>query len=107
VPDIPAEQSTNRSEHIHSERCPIDPSAHTYSGFILRSPVVSGWPDLGFEAYSEALLDEESEAQASLVRRSIRRSSDILICIFQDDIQTVDIHEHPETIHFRRIHGVL
>ena len=29
-----------------------------------------------------------------------RLGEDILLCLFEGDIQTVDIHEHPETIHF-------
>jgi hypothetical protein len=29
-----------------------------------------------------------------------RLGEDILLCLFEGDIQTFDIHEHPETIHF-------
>ena len=29
-----------------------------------------------------------------------RVAPDILLCIFEGDIQTVDIHEHPDVIHF-------
>lgn len=80
------------------------PSAKTYSGFLLRSPVVTGWPNLGVEAYTQAVAASEGylpqEVLPAKCLRFDRVGVDVLLCIFEGEIKTVDIHEHPETIHF-------
>jgi len=80
------------------------PASKIYSGFLLRSPVVSGWPNLGVEAYSQAVpvTDDYVPAGISPVKRLRfdRVGEDVLICLFDGEIKTVDIHEHPDTIHF-------
>jgi hypothetical protein len=81
------------------------PSAGVYSGFLLRSAVVSGWLNLGVEGYTQAVSPDEAAnytiaaAPAPLLRRE-RLAPDILFCLFEGDVQTVDIHEHPDAIHF-------
>ena len=80
------------------------PNAPVYSGFMLRSPVVSGWPNLLVEAYNQAvpLGDDYLPAgitPAKLVRLD-RLGEDVLLCLFEGEIKTIDIHEHAETIHF-------
>ncbi len=81
------------------------PAAKVYSGFLLRSPVVAGWLDLGVEGYTQAVNPSEaanyviSASPAPLLRMD-RVAPDILLCIFEGDVQTVDIHEHPDVIHF-------
>jgi hypothetical protein len=81
------------------------PTAPVYSGFLLRSPVVSGWPNLGVEGYDVVVPDDEATnyiptAPPITMLRMERLSNDILLCIFDGAIQTVDIHEHPDAIHF-------
>jgi hypothetical protein len=76
------------------------------SGFLLRSPVVTGWPHLGVEAYTQIIPDSEAKnyrqqtVSPTKRLRFDRLGEDILLCLFEGDIRTVDIHEHPETIHF-------
>jgi hypothetical protein len=76
------------------------------SGFFLRSPGVTGWPHLGVEAYTQVIPDSEAEnyrqqtVSPTKRLRFHRLGEDILLCLFEGDIRTVDIHEHPETIHF-------
>jgi hypothetical protein len=76
------------------------------SGFLLRSPVVTGWPHLGVEAYTQVIPDSEATNYRQQTvpptkrLRFDRLGEDILLCLFEGDIRTVDIHEHPETIHF-------
>jgi hypothetical protein len=83
----------NSSEHI--------PEAPAYCGFLLRSPVVSGWPQIGVDAYTEVQdSDQEKKDAKAKCLRMDRLGKDILICLFEGDIEMVEIHEHPETVHF-------
>ncbi len=75
------------------------------SGFILRSPVVTRWPNLQVDAYSEAVppgsaADHVPAQQTATVLRKERLGEEVLICLFEGQIQTVDIHEHAEAIPF-------
>lgn len=80
------------------------PESAIYSGFLLRSPVVSGWPNLGVEAYSQAVPENDGYVPDGITPvkrlRFDRVGEDILLCLFAGEIKTVDIHEHPDTIHF-------
>jgi hypothetical protein len=82
------------------------PKPPTYSGFLLRSPVVTGWPHLGVKAYTQPIPDSEASNYRQLAvpptkrLRLDRLGEDILLCLFEGDIQTVEVHEHPEAIHF-------
>lgn len=80
------------------------PPATIYSGFLLRSPVVSGWPNLGVEAYSQAVPEKDGYLPDGITPvqrlRFDRVGDDVLLCLFAGEIKTVDIHEHPDTIHF-------
>jgi hypothetical protein len=76
-----------------------------YSGFLLRSPLVTGWPHLGVEAYTEVVPvgDDDYLPQGISPAQRLRLDrlgEDVLLCLFKGEIKTVDIHEHPETIHF-------
>jgi hypothetical protein len=71
-----------------------------YSGFLLRSPVVAGWPHLGVEAYVEAIAKDVKPTGAAKRLRFDRLGEDILLCLFEGDMRTFDIHEQPEALHF-------
>ncbi len=71
------------------------------SGFLLRSDVVKGWPDLLVEGYSKLIADDNPTTQTPLkMLRMERMSPNILLCLFQGLVQTVDIHQKPEALHF-------
>jgi hypothetical protein len=97
--------SSHMAQDTDHREAAVLPGAKVYSGFLLRSPVVAGWPDLGVEGYAQAVDPSQaanyviSAAPAPLLRMD-RVGTDILLCIFEGDIQTVDIHEHPDVIHF-------
>jgi len=81
------------------------PEPRACGGFLLRSHVVSGWPHLGVEAYTRAIPTGEAANYVPSVPparklRMARLGEDILLCLFEGDVQAVDIHEHPEAIHF-------
>lgn len=72
------------------------------SGFLLRSDVVSGWPGLLVDGYGEIINDttfEPNNTPLPLLRVE-RLAPNILFCLFAGELQTVDIHQQPEMLHF-------
>jgi hypothetical protein len=68
----------------------------TRTGFIMRSDVISGWPDMVIEGYS---CDPKS-ADIPLVLHQTLLSENVVLCIFEGEIDHVVMHLRPETIHF-------
>jgi hypothetical protein len=73
----------------------LDPAAHTvaYSGFLVRSDAVAGWPDL------RVVATNSRGAPVDPVR-SEQRSANILLCLFGEEIATVSIRQPEQTLHF-------
>ena len=69
-------------------------STGIFSGFIMRSAVLSGWSSLEVNGYSD--LDGEVELPK---RRMSSLSDQVLLCIFEGSINMVAIHEPPEALH--------
>ena len=72
-----------------------------WTGFVLRSAVVRGWPGLQARAWGKVAGDAASD-ELSLIRMD-RLSPNVLMCIFTDpggEMAAVDIQEKPETVHF-------
>ena len=76
----------------------------TITGCILRSQVVSGWPDLLVDAYDTVVEDlgfiAPDEANPLVRLRMEKLAPDVLICLFKGEVKTVDIHQTPEGMHF-------
>lgn len=76
----------------------------TITGCILRSEVVSGWPNLLVDAYDRVVDDigfialEEATPLNRL--RMEKLAPDVLICLFKGEVKTLDIHQEPEGMHF-------
>ena len=68
------------------------------TGFIMRSEVVSGWPDLQIDGLPDAATDPKQNPLKVL--RCDRLSESVLICLFDGEIKTVDISLKPEGLHF-------
>ena len=76
-------------------------SPPTISGLLIRSEVVSGYPGLLIDAYDSIIPADASHPGSTLT--CLRReclSKNVLLCLFQGDLKTVDIHLKPETLHF-------
>lgn len=72
------------------------------SGFLLRSEVVSGWPALQVNASSDSLSESQmpdSTSPLTLLRMDTL-APDLLICLFDGQMKTVDIHLKAESLHF-------
>ena len=80
----------------------VVPQHQSITGFLLRSQVVSGWPDLQVEASGE-LLEEtglmSDEKKLKLLRLE-RLSDSVLLCLFSGEIKTVGISLKPQGLHF-------
>jgi len=76
----------------------------TITGCILRSQVVSSWPDLLVDAYDTVVEDlgfiAPDEATPLQRLRMEKLAPDVLICLFKGEVKTVDIHQKPEGMHF-------
>jgi hypothetical protein len=63
------------------------------SGFLLRSAVVAGWPNMEIEATNAA-------AKVLNVLRHERLATDIMLCIYDGLLEKVKFREPAETLHF-------
>lgn len=69
------------------------------TGFLLRSEVVAGWPDLQIEGFNN-VKDKHDDADKLKLLRGDRLSTDVMICLFDGIIQQVDISLKTEGLHF-------
>lgn len=69
--------------------------AQVHTGFLLRSQLVAGWPNVQINGY--ALADHAASELRAL--RLERIAPDCIICIFDGPVAQVAIHEPPEQLH--------
>jgi hypothetical protein len=81
---------------------PLKGEAKQITGFLMRSEVVSGWPYLQIDGSESSITGEQPmlENQKLKILRRDRLSKDVLICLFDGEIRTVDISLKPEGLHF-------
>jgi hypothetical protein len=92
-------------DQLHAGDSPALNSSQPVTGFLLRSEVVSGWPGLLVDGYAdqrdpEQEKDPPTPRPALTMLRMERLASNVLICLFEGEIKTVEIHQKPETLHF-------
>ena len=85
-------------------RAAVVPKPPVISGFLLRSQVVTGWPHMQIEGHKDRVPSAQKEAfvpQTDTLKmvREDRLAPDVLLCLFEGDVKTVDFHEKPEMIH--------
>ena len=73
------------------------------TGFLLRSQVVAGWPDMQVAAYSQRINDPSqynpATEQPLPVLRQAFLSDTVLLCLFQGKAKTLDLSKRPDSIH--------
>ncbi|WP_437867187.1 hypothetical protein [Sorangium sp. So ce363] len=92
-----------RRREMRSGFTPASEADALVTGFLLRSAVVSGWPDLVVDGYSVVVPGNDFHppgAGALDLLRMERLSDNVLLCLFEGDVKTVDIHLKPEAMHF-------
>lgn len=80
-----------------------DPSMQVVSGFLLRSRLVTEYPNLGVYAYGKGHTPKDKPDTAFMTILRMERlgdHSDIILCLFDGDAYRVDIHEAPEHLHY-------
>ncbi len=71
-----------------------DSDFEVVTGVLLRSQLVSGWPGLNVNGYSDAAGTNELPKL-----RMERLSSDVMLCMFEGAVQMLAIHEAPQQLH--------
>jgi hypothetical protein len=73
-----------------------------WTGFLLRSRVVSDYPGLGVNVYPKGHTPADPELELLPVRRLDRlgQYGDTLFCVVHGDAYWVDVHEAPELLHY-------
>jgi hypothetical protein len=73
-----------------------------WTGFLLRSRVVSAYPGLGVNVYPEGHTPKDPQLLLLPVRRLDRLgpAGDTLLCVVHGDAYQVDVHEAPELLHY-------
>lgn len=72
------------------------------TGFLLRSEVVAGWPDIMVDAYwvkAAGIEDIEEDKKLPFLRKDYL-SKNVMLCLFDGEVKTLDLHQKPETLHF-------
>jgi hypothetical protein len=63
------------------------------TGFLLRSDLVSGWPNLVLNGY-------DSSGNPLPILRTDYRAPDVLLCLYTGELSRLIISQKPETLHF-------
>jgi hypothetical protein len=90
--------SDHAADKLYAKKSPAAGLGESITGFLLRSEVVSGWPGLMVDAYTERNGLEGEEALK--VVRMKRLEGGVLICLFKGEIGRVEIYLKAETLHF-------
>jgi hypothetical protein len=79
-----------------------DPTGVAWTGFLMRSRVVSEHPGLGVNAYEKGSTPDDPSPVLMPVRRLDRLGpgGDTLLCLVEGDAYRVDVHEAPELLHY-------
>jgi len=75
------------------------PEINPTSGVLIRSRAVAGWPDLLVDGYLPGLPAGNGSARAETLRFE-RLGDDVLLVLFDGLIARVEVHLHPQAIHF-------
>ncbi len=100
--------SINRVTQADAERDLLNrvhlPSAQPMSGFLMRSKIVAGWPEMAIDAYST--VPDATQLPLDLVAQRLQPvrkeflSPTVLMMQFKEHVQAVDFYLRPEAIHF-------
>lgn len=75
-------------------------SAEIVTGFLLRSALVEGWwPGIKIDGFPTTARKPDPDTRLKILRLD-RLSPSVLLCLFDGQVQRVNIHEPPEGLHF-------
>lgn len=85
---------TNDAPHLAQMKASARDPLQSMTGVLLRSQLVSGWPRLNINGYSDPDGTQELPKL-----RMVRLSNDVLMCLFDGVVASVAVHEAPEQLH--------
>ena len=84
-----------------TQTSPSTQSAVTVTGLLLRSALVAGWPEMQIKGYDRLITSAPSATDEPLaVLRRETLSPNVLLCLFEGELQTVSFSLKPEALHF-------
>jgi hypothetical protein len=86
-------RSSARQHELDKKLRAVLPAIATRSGVLLRSAAVAGWPDLVVDGFATGGVRLDP-------LRFERLAKDTLLVLFQGDLAWVDVHPHPQALHF-------
>lgn len=91
-----ADFDLDKNEDLAAEAVP------KLSGFLLRSELVAGYPGLQVLGYASTFGDADNpdEDTALTAVRKEKLSDNLLLCIFEGDVRTVDFFQKPDVLNF-------
>lgn len=109
--DMPTMVEANlRRRQLSKEDAAPNPAAltHARTGFLLRSEVVKGWPNMDVVGYAkgsspydyEAGVIDNTQVKSLETLRLVRLSSTVMLGIFSGELYELVFHQPPEAIHF-------
>lgn len=84
----------NDSPQLAQMKASASDPLQSMTGVLLRSQLVSGWPRLNINGYS----DQDGTQEVPKLRMA-RLSNDVLLCLFDGVVASVAVHEAPEQLH--------
>jgi hypothetical protein len=77
-------------------------AARTVHGVLVRSSVVAGWPSLVVEGFmrTPAAANIPAVSDKRIRLRIERLSRDVLLCLFDREVNTIEMHQPAEAVHF-------
>lgn len=84
-----------RRDRLGKEAAQATPQRPQYAGFLMRSAVVSGWPGLEIQAFADV-----AGTQPVDMLRMDRLAPDVLLCLFAQRFEKLNVHEPKEGITF-------
>jgi len=89
-----AARTNDRPQLAALKAAPASVALEVVTGVLLRSELVSGWPQLNLNGYSDTAGTHELPKL-----RMVRLSNSVTLCLFDGTVQLVTIHEAPEQLH--------
>jgi hypothetical protein len=86
-------RSSARQQKLDQALRTVLPAILNRSGILLRSAAVAGWPDLVVDGFA-------SGGKPLTQLRFDRLSKDTLLVLFDGVVAQVDVHPHPQALHF-------
>jgi hypothetical protein len=96
-----ARAARNRARDIEHAADPPDPASadvpYTFTGFLLRSRIIAGWPGLEIKAYRST---NRSKSDELALLRLERLAADVLLGLVDGPLVDLELAQPPEGLHF-------